>query len=138
MSKKLITLITFIFLWNSQLLFASASPELVKNLLGTWTYAEIGTGAAIRGTLVFEGLTSGTIYDNKYGKGTFSGKFIFGSSNHFSGTISFPSADIKHKSGKIWFYFFKSSRFPYGWTFKGGTEWKGANGMAITTGTRIK
>ena len=134
-SVILSTVVLVVGMFVANVAHAGISPELSKVLIGTWSYTELGTGNAIRGSIRFDGLIAGVVFDNKYGKGTFTGKFI--SYYHFVGVLTFPSADKIHRTGKIYFNFYKNPRFPKGWTFKGGTEWKGANGMAISQGTRI-
>ena len=121
---------------SAQWVIANVHSQLGPLVLGTWTYNEISTGTAIRGNLVFKGLTAGEIYDNKYGEGTFTGHFT--NYYHFTGNVHFPNADYQHKNGKIWFNFLKNGNFPHGWTFKGGISWSPkVNSMGIHSGRRV-
>lgn len=134
-SAILSAVILLITLFSANVATAGISPELAKVIMGNWSYTEIGTGNAIRGNIRFDGLVAGVIFDNKYGKGSFSGKFT--SYYHFVGVVTFPGADKSHQTGKIFLDFSKNTRYPSGWTFKGGTEWPNAYGMAIRQGKKM-
>jgi len=45
---------------------ADTDPPLTPVLIGNWQYFYSGTAM---GTIRFDGLTAGTIYDNRYGTG---------------------------------------------------------------------
>ena len=116
--KRLLAL-SIAMLLASQSLSAGVGKNLFPVLLGTWTYSTVNAQSTIRGNIVFHGVSSATIYDNKYGQGTITGSFT--SAYHFSGTVTFPNADPTHRNAKIWFDFSQSKSSPRGWKFKGGT-----------------
>ena len=91
---------------------ANANPSLAQSLIGNWQYF---IGNSVMGTLRFDGLTAGAIYDNRYGSGTFSGKFVSG--NVFEGIANLPRANTGKINLVIDFYHPQNN--PAGWSFKG-------------------
>jgi len=140
MKKLLLSLTVLMFLLVGIQNALAVDARIAKIITGTWTYGYWTQTNQIRGNLEFTGVIAGNIYDNKYGKGTFTGKFT--NAHHFVGRVSFPSADVKHQAGKLYLNFFLSKSHPYGWSFKGGIHWdkqkyaEGETGLA--NGTKIK
>ncbi len=88
---------------------ADTDPTLAPVLIGNWQYFYSGT---VMGTIRFDGLTAGTIYDNRYGTGNFTGKFA--ARNVFKG-----KAMMKGKEVNIKVEFYHPQNDKATWTFKG-------------------
>ena len=94
---------------------ADANPSLAQVLIGNWQYFY---GNSVMGTIRFDGLTAGVIYDNRYGTGDFTGKFV--TANVFEGTVS----GFKHAPGttiNLRIDFYKPKSNPNAWSFEGWT-----------------
>lgn len=91
---------------------ADTEPSLAPILIGNWQYHH---GNAVMGTVRFDGLTAGTIYDNRYGTAYFEGKFA--SRNVFEGYARYPGA--KPGVVNIVFDFYHPQNNPKTWLFKG-------------------
>ncbi len=94
------------------LVYANTDPSLAKVLIGNWQY--FFSNSAM-GTIRFDGLNAGSIYDNRYGSGTFTGKFV--TSNVFEGIAYLPRANTTKTNLVIDFYHPQND--PTGWSFKG-------------------
>lgn len=103
---------------------AQADPTIASVLIGNWQYYIAGGG--IVGSVRFDGLTGGTIYDNRYGTAVFTGKF--NARNVFEGTAQYPG----YVPGKInlTFDFYHPQGSPGVWSFKGWVK-DYANGAFI-------
>jgi hypothetical protein len=92
---------------------ADADPTIVKVLLGNWQYSY---GGKVMGTIRFDGLTAGTIYDNRYGTGTFTGKFT--AINVFEGRALLPKINPNSQINLV-IDFYHPVNKPTVWSFKG-------------------
>jgi hypothetical protein len=92
---------------------ADTDPTLAKVLIGNWQYLY---GGKVMGTIRFDGLTAGTIYDNRYGTGSFSGKFS--ASNVFEGRAMLPKANTNSQINLV-IDFYHPVNNPTVWSFNG-------------------
>lgn len=92
---------------------ADTDPSLSPVLIGNWQYSRSGT---VMGTIRFDGLTAGTIYDNRYGTGSFTGKFV--SRNVFEGRATLPKTNNNSKINIV-IDFYRPANNKTAWSFKG-------------------
>jgi hypothetical protein len=74
-STIVISLLVAVFSVASISYAAEADPDLVKVIVGEWQYYS-ATTTTKRGTMTFDSAESGTVLDEKFGEGSFTGKFV--------------------------------------------------------------
>lgn len=70
-----ISLLVGVFSVASVSYAAEADPDLVKAIVGEWQYYS-AVASTKRGTMTFDSVGSGTVLDEKFGEGSFTGKFV--------------------------------------------------------------